>query len=1013
MYIIPMKLSTKSPTQAINRNYRKEKVHPQLFESFVEVLDNYLYYTERAKRVEETNENIQSYCTDFMRFFFPNHGLESKTYITDYYADLVISTSSNVEVLMVIEMNEASAFSVKKWNQPSLYRLLTNYLFERIEYKNEDLKYLIINTINSFYIFDATYFDQLFPLDEALIEQFKTWQSKDITAASTKVFYNYLNQIIAKAKDTISIIRLDINDYQAAIDTFQQEDFVTAIDKNRAIEKLVDLYKLFSPKFLLKQINKQDCNQFNDAFYYELLHILGLEEQVKGTKKIIARCAIPQVGSLLENVIVKLKTEDLIYDLRNSSEFGKTEDEQYFNVALSLTITWLNRILFLKILEAQLVAYNVDDSDKDEFRFLHPSKIDEFDTLNTLFFEVMAVAEKDRDKLISKAFGRIPFLNSSLFEVTDLERQTLRISNIKDSTKLPFYEDSILKKVDNQELKLGGKFQSLGTLDYLLHFLEAYDFGLAASESMLQLRVKPYISTVTLGLALERLSGYRAGAFFTPNAVTMYMSRDVLRRNIIQKFNDNFAVKATNFEAIKVFCQDLPSTILAKANTIVNSITICDPAVGSGHFLVASLNELLVIKSELGILCDIEGHSLRDDISLQIENDELVIYDKLGLPFAYKLNFESGFRQLLPELQRIQEAIFQEKKQLIEHSLFGVDINPNSVKICRLRLWLELLKSTYYRRRRNTQLETLPNIDINIKSGNSLISRFDLKADLDEVFRRTEYSVEEYKQSVKAYKISENKREKRRLARYLFDIKEEFQVTFNKREKEKIAKVRGKKDSLELQIRYNRNLGYEPRESELEELEKLTASLERRQAEKELMLTSDIYNNAFEWRFEFPEVLDENGDFIGFDVVIGQPTTMAFADNKEAAKFYKKLYKAYTSGGKLYEIFFELGLKILKTKGFVSFFTPNAWLKTQLTQKTRNVVNSYNLTQIIYFGKACFRDKQLKNFAISVIQNIETTEGFRFVNFADAKGLLKIVDLEDKVIELENMESIKFEIEQS
>ncbi|GAJ18519.1 unnamed protein product, partial [marine sediment metagenome] len=81
--------------------------------------------------------------------------------------------------------------------------------------------------------------------------------------------------------------------------------------------------------------------------------------------------------------------------------------------------------------------------------------------------------------------------------------------------------------------------------------------------------------------------------------------------------------------------------------------------------------------------------------------------------------------------QRIQETLFHEKQTIIENCLFGVDINPNSVKICRLRLWIELLKNAYYKPETNyTELETLPNIDINIKCGNSLISRYPLDADI-------------------------------------------------------------------------------------------------------------------------------------------------------------------------------------------------------------------------------------------------------------------------------------------
>ena len=999
-----MKIEIKSPKQAINRHFLAEKVHPETFDLFVEELDNYLYYTERAKRVEETNENIQSYCRDFLSYCFPNYVIDRKEYAEGFQADIQIVTEEKAAVLMVIEMDKKVAFSPERWNQPSFYRLLITFLFERIEYKNDSIKFLIINTVDCLYFFDAAEIGRLLALSDPLIDQFNSWRQNEMTEADTKKLYTFLNQIIAKAAFDIPVVKLDMTTLPDLVDAYRQCS--TEQNREAMIVRLLEVYKLCSPTYLLKKENIQS-NLFNEAFYYELLHILGLQEQQEGSRRIITRCTTPQIGSLLENIYIKLKTEDLIYDLPRQRDYGKTEEEQCFNVALSLTLTWLNRLLFLKILEAQLVNYNVDDTDKYEFQFLHPSKIGEFDTLNTIFFEVMSVAEKDREKHIVKEYGRIPFLNSSLFEVTDLERYTLRISNIKDSTRLTLYENSILKNIKTES---GESLQSLGTLEYLMTFFDAYDFGLSKSESMLQEVVKPSISVATLGLMLERLSGYRAGAFYTPSVVTKYMSRDILRRDIVQKFNKAFDKTIQNFDDVKRFCQDLPATILAKANEIVNSIKICDASVGAGQFLVAALNELLVIKSELGILTDVEGLPLKADIELKIEDDELIIYDKYGLPFSYKLSYDSGFRQILPELQRIQEAIFKEKKLLIEHSLFGVDINDNAVKICRLRLWLELLKSTYYRQRRNTQLETLPNIDINIKTGNSLMSRFGLDTDLDEVFRRTEYSVEEYKASVKAYKQSESRHEKRRLAQYLWDIKGEFQVTFDKREREKLAKVRGKKDALELQIRYNRNLGYEPRPEEVTELERLTASLERRQKEKAILLNSDIFNNAFEWRFEFPEVLDENGNFLGFDIVFGQPTTQPFAEDKEASKFYKKLYNAYTSQGKLYEIFFELGLQILAKDGLAAFFSPNAWLKTQAARKTRKVIDNVNPLQIIYFGKASFQDKQMKQFAILSIQKNTNTAGIDFIDLSDIENI-EMISAKD-IQQFNDTESIRAMINQ-
>ena len=74
--------------------------------------------------------------------------------------------------------------------------------------------------------------------------------------------------------------------------------------------------------------------------------------------------------------------------------------------------------------------------------------------------------------------------------------------------------------------------------------------------------------------------------------------------------------------------------------------------------------------------------------SFTIENDELIVTDEDNNLFHYVPGNQ--------ESQRIQELLFNEKRYIIENCLFGVDINPNSVRICRLRLWIELLKNAYY-----------------------------------------------------------------------------------------------------------------------------------------------------------------------------------------------------------------------------------------------------------------------------------------------------------------------------
>ena len=116
----------------------------------------------------------------------------------------------------------------------------------------------------------------------------------------------------------------------------------------------------------------------------------------------------------------------------------------------------------------------------------------------------------------------------------------------------------------------------------------------------------------------------------------------------------------------------------------------------------------------------------------------LKLGNRSNIVFLFKKNFDSGYGQggglrqrdirSGSEKQRVFETLFHEKQTIIENCLFGVDINPNSVKICQLRLWIELLKNAYYQTDA-PGLETLPNIDINIKCGKALKSiDFDFKA---------------------------------------------------------------------------------------------------------------------------------------------------------------------------------------------------------------------------------------------------------------------------------------------
>lgn len=177
-------------------------------------------------------------------------------------------------------------------------------------------------------------------------------------------------------------------------------------------KELIVLYKILSPEHLLKLPFLNDSNTLDKSFYSELLHIIGLTEKKEGGKKIIDRKPENErnSGSLLESAIFQLYE-----DIR--------KEEELFSVGLELVITWINRILFLKLLEAQLINFHKGNK---EFAFLNIVKISGFDELNNLFFKVLAVKTDQRLPEVKDKYKNIPYLNSSLFEKSEIEKNIFR-----------------------------------------------------------------------------------------------------------------------------------------------------------------------------------------------------------------------------------------------------------------------------------------------------------------------------------------------------------------------------------------------------------------------------------------------------------------------------------------------------------------------------------------------------------------------------------------------------------
>ncbi|GAA8078723.1 class I SAM-dependent DNA methyltransferase [Helicobacter pylori] len=789
--------------------------------------------------------------------------------------------------------------------------------------KNNSLKHTIICNAHEFFLFDCKDL-LLFQNDKRINKFYKNWAKNEGTDPKTKRFYGDLEEYLKK--------------------DFKGELRYTYFNLNDDVKELPLIYQVLSQEVLLKQRKTLDANTLNKDFYEELLYILGLEEQ-------------NDKGKIL---IKQSRTQNSLSDALKKC-YNNLDDEE----VMALLIAWNNRILFLRLLESLLISF-------EHFKnpFLTTENFKDFNALNTLFFEVLAKKNNERLKEIKedKILEKIPYLNSSLFDKTPLELKGYEIK-LLDNKKLEIYKNSVLKKhEDYQEQK------DLPLLKYLFEFLRVYDFTTTPkdikdnqnnSESRL-------INPSVLGLVFEKLNGYKEGSFYTPSFITSYMCKESITTIVLDKFNQTYKIECDNLTELKNYLKSYKEDKRKEYLQLLLTLRICDPAVGSGHFLVSALNEMVWIAYELGLIA-----SLPLDATLELENDEILIKIS-NKAFIYKRPSSEQEKS-----HHIQKELFNLKKDIIENCLFGVDINPNSCEITKLRLWIELLKYSYYifENGKNTNaLETLPNIDINIKCANSLISRFNLNDDLKKI-PNIKQKIQEYKDLVAQYKDPNplyplNKQD---LINKIQDLKNTFSLTLKdpktKAELEKAIEKHIKKynffaldyKSLLDGLNYFIPSLFGTLKLSPKEEEEAFASYGRIRALRKKLddaLSGGEYQNAFEWRFEFPEVLDDEGDFLGFDCIIGNPPYMQVKKGLYSSIFYPFSEGKDIGKQNTYKVFIELGFNLTKQKGLISLITQSSIMCDCSAQFTRELLLKY--CQIHYFVEFNKKQKLFSN----VIQGV-------------------------------------------
>ncbi|EOJ6077535.1 DNA methyltransferase [Campylobacter jejuni] len=910
-----------------NPYYRKKQIMQNEFDIFNKALMQYL---ERLESSQSENEDylVANALSPFLTM------LNFKTHIKTKQKgkseiDLSISKdefSKDLEVLIEAKKPNSKEFITHtKVNSKALHETIL-YYFRNREY-SFSLKFIIITDFYKFYIFKISEFEELFyknPSFKKLFEEFCNPNS--LFKGNTEEFYKEVAKLIENSKENLKGFLIDL--------TFLE-------DKQKSnFKNLASIYKTFHRDFLLSEFNPNDANSLNNAFYKELLYILGLCESKQNSKLIIAKSeeSKEEQGTFYTAINSKLKEEN-------------------FETILKLLILWLNRILFLKLIESNLVRFNDDKN----LKFLNFKKIPDFDKLSELFFEVLAKEKSTRKK---SEFAYLPYLNSSLFEKQSIEN-TLEISSLSNDLKLFYYKNTVLKD-DKCKAKKG----QVGLLEYLFEFLDSFDFGSDDEQSEI-LSQKELISSSVLGNVFEKLNGYKEGSFYTPSFITSYMCKESITKVVLDKFNAQFDLDAKDISELR---KSLRKEDKKAQKELLNSIKICDPAVGSGHFLVSALNVMLSIYDELNLF--------DEEFYLEVQNDEILITGRKGEFIEYK-------RPSTPKdkTHLIQQELFHTKKDIIENNLFGVDINPNSCEITKLRLWIELLKHSFYQSfddENYHDLKTLPNIDINIKCGNSLVSYFETGKSLNH-YPNIKERMGKYKRIVKDYKEGFYT-DKSHINQEIKNLKISFKnFCFADKFKKEMKSFNDKCEKYSK--KYGNFLAINDENLKFFVSANLTLfDFDEKEATKEFANLKKEYDNIFnlesnhpfEWRFEFPEILDDDGNFKGFDLIIGNPPYIKEAENKELFANTKKL-RTYQGKMDIWYHFVGRGFDILKNNGYLAFIATNNWVTNSGAKKLRNIVlEESQILSLVDFSSFMVFDSASIQTMIMQFQKIKPPKNYEF-----------------------------------
>ncbi len=540
--------------------------------------------------------------------------------------------------------------------------------------------------------------------------------------------------------------------------------------------------------------------------------------------------------------------------------------------------------------------------------------------LEPLFYEAL---NKNRVNLYYNYFQcKIPFLNGGLFEpLANYNWQKVQI-NIPNS----FFSN----------IKIKGIEKASGLLD----IFDRYNFTMNESEPLeKEVAVDPEMLGKIFENLLEESNRKSKGAFYTPREIVHYMCQEniiyYLMNNLDLPYKDlkEFILfgeiikdsenKNTTMQDFKIKTNILKN--IQKIDHLLKRIRIADPAVGSGAYPLGMLNEIVKIRTLI--------------------TDYILLNNKI-----YELNIDY-------ELLEKERTPYNIKLETIKNCIFAVDIEPSAVDITKLRLWLSVVVDQEIDCN-NKIPKPLPNLDMNIHIGNSIVEDYEGIKLFDSTILYSKYD-ENIKKKGRKKKVD---MQQLNLFFNPEDILQEIyskqNIYFNEHDDENKKFLIERINILQKQL------------IELE-LYKNTELLK-----KYRKISEEKFKPYFIWELEFARVFQEKR---GFDIVIGNPPYGAFFDNP--TKKYLKLKYPEVPDFESADYFISKSKKLVNNKGISSFIIPNTILTNVHATNYRNfILDNFQILEIVNTSDIeIFKNASVRN-CILTMQNDKTLSYTKLIN---------------------------------